>query len=98
MGKIRVTYDIEFKKKVVNLYLKEGMGYKTVAKELGIDHSVVRRWVKHFEAEGIKGLEEKRGKTKGPGIGRPKNNPEDPEAKMKRLEAENAMLKKLLGM
>ncbi|MED2576390.1 hypothetical protein P4223_17780, partial [Bacillus thuringiensis] len=29
---------------------------------------------------------------------RPKNNPEDPEAKMKRLEAENAMLKKLLGM
>ncbi|MEC2938446.1 transposase, partial [Bacillus cereus] len=45
MGKIRVTYDIEFKKKAVNLYLKEGMGYKTVAKELGIDHSVVRRCV-----------------------------------------------------
>ncbi|MGQ7872401.1 transposase [Bacillus sp. 1A] len=98
MGKIRVTYDIECKKKAVDLYLKEGMGYKTVAKELGIDHSVVRRWVKHFEAEGIKGLEEKRGKTKGPGIGRPKTNPEDPEAKMKRLEAENEMLKKLLGM
>ncbi|MEC2900270.1 transposase, partial [Bacillus cereus] len=36
MGKIRVTYDIEFKKKSVNLYLKEGMGYKTLAKELGI--------------------------------------------------------------
>nr|WP_235841998.1 helix-turn-helix domain-containing protein [Neobacillus fumarioli] len=34
------------------------MGFKTVAKEFGIDHSVVRRWVKHFEAEGIKGLEE----------------------------------------
>ncbi|PFX44997.1 hypothetical protein COL32_11055 [Bacillus pseudomycoides] len=51
MGKIRITYDIEFKKKAVDLYLKEGMGYKTVAKELGIDHSVVRRWVKHFEAE-----------------------------------------------
>ncbi|PHG14652.1 transposase, partial [Bacillus pseudomycoides] len=26
MGKIRVTYDIEFKKKAVDLYLKEGMG------------------------------------------------------------------------
>ncbi|EOP68674.1 hypothetical protein KOW_03883, partial [Bacillus cereus VDM006] len=25
MGKIRVTYDIEFKKKAVDLYLKEGM-------------------------------------------------------------------------
>lgn len=45
-----------------------------------------------------KGLEEKRGKAKGPGIGRPKTKPEDPEAKIKRLEAENEMLKKLLGM
>ncbi|MBJ8113844.1 helix-turn-helix domain-containing protein [Bacillus cereus group sp. N6] len=67
------------------------MGYKTVAKELGIDDSVVRRWVKHFEAEDIKGLEEKRGKMKEPGIGRPKTKPEDPEAKIKRLEAENGM-------
>lgn len=38
MGKIRKTYDVKFKKKAVDLYLKEGMGYKTVAKELGIDH------------------------------------------------------------
>ncbi|WP_435868785.1 transposase [Bacillus mycoides] len=60
MGKIRVTYDIEFKKKTIDLYLKEGMSYKTIAKELGIHHSVVSRWVKHFEAEGIKGLEEKK--------------------------------------
>jgi transposase len=98
MGKIRETYDITFKKKAVDLYLKEGMGYKTVAKELGIDHSVVRRWVKHYEAEGIKGLEEKRGKAKGPGIGRPKTRPEDPEVKINRLEAEIEMLKKLLKM
>ncbi|MED1014033.1 helix-turn-helix domain containing protein, partial [Bacillus mycoides] len=32
------------------------MSYKTIAKELGIHHSVVSRWVKYFEAEGIKGL------------------------------------------
>ncbi|UYX55716.1 transposase (plasmid) [Bacillus thuringiensis] len=98
MSKIRVTYDVEFKKKAVDLHLKEGMSYKTVAKELGIHHSVVSRWVKHFEAEGIKGLEEKRGKAKGPGLGRPRTKPENPEAKIKRLEAENEMLKKLLGM
>ncbi|HDR8476810.1 transposase [Bacillus thuringiensis] len=95
MGKIKVTYDVEFKKKAIDLYLKEGMSYKNIAKELGIHHSVVSRWVKYFEAEGIKGLEEKRGKAKGPGIGRTKK---DPEAKIKRLEAENEMLKKLLGM
>ncbi|EJP84213.1 transposase [Bacillus cereus] len=98
MSKIRVTYDVEFKKKALGLYLKEGMSYKTVEKELGIHHSVVSHWVKHFEAEGIKGLEEKRGKAKGPGLGRPRTKSENPEAKIKRLEAENEMLKKLLGM
>ncbi|MCC3382301.1 hypothetical protein ACFQ5D_20960 [Paenibacillus farraposensis] len=42
MGKIRKTYDITFKKKAADLYLKDGMGYKTVAKEPGIGHSLVR--------------------------------------------------------
>lgn len=46
------------------------MRYKSSAKELGIYHPVVSRWVKHFEAEGIKDLEEKRGKTNGPVLGR----------------------------
>jgi transposase len=96
MGKIRKTYDAKFKKKAVDLYLEEGMGYKTVAKELGISHSMVRRWVKRYEQEGMKGLEEKRGKAKGPGKGRPRTRPEDPETKIKRLEAEVEMLKKLL--
>jgi transposase len=68
MGKIRKTYDVKFKKKAVDLYLKEGMGYETVAKELGIHHSMVQRWVKHYEQEGMKGLEEKRGKAQGPGM------------------------------
>lgn len=98
MGKARKTYDINFKKKVVDLHLKDGMGYNIIAKELNIDKNQVRRWVKHFEAEGIKGLEEKRGKTKGLGKGRPRTRPEDPEVKIKRLEAENEMLKKLLKM
>jgi transposase len=74
------------------------MGCETVAKILGIHHSVVLRWVQHVEVEEIKGLEEKRGKAKGPGKGRPRTRPEDPEARIKRLEAENEMLKKLLTM
>lgn len=96
MGKIRKTYDAKFKKKAVDLYLKEGLGYETVAKELGISHSMVRRWVKRYEQDGIQGLEEKRGKAKGPNKGRPRTRPEDPETKIKRLEAEVEMLKKLL--
>jgi transposase len=97
MGKTRRTYNLEFKKKAIDLY-KSGMGYETVAKELEINHSMVARWVKRFEAEGMSGLEEKRGKAKGPGKGRPRIRQEDPEAKIKRLEAENEMLKKLLKM
>ncbi|SIR54441.1 transposase, partial [Paenibacillus macquariensis] len=89
MGEIRKTYDVTFKKKAVNLYLKKGMSYKSVGKELDIDHSLVRRWVNHFQAEGMKGLEEKRGKAIGPGVGRPRTRSEDPEVKLKRLEAEN---------
>ncbi|PGC18004.1 hypothetical protein COM11_28310 [Bacillus pseudomycoides] len=56
-------------------------------------HSVVSRWVKQFEAEGIKGLEEKRGKAKGTALGRPITKPEDSESKIIRLEAKNEMLK-----
>ncbi|MCG8396890.1 transposase [Bacillus atrophaeus] len=98
MGKTRKTYDIHFKKKVVDLHLNDGMGYQTIAREMDIDKNQVRRWVNHFQEEGMKGLEEKRGKAKGPGIGRPRIRPEDPESKMKRLEAENKMLKKFLDM
>lgn len=98
MGKIRKTYDLAFKKKAVELYFGEEMGYKSVAKELGIDFTMVRQWVKRFNVEGVKGLEEKRGKATGPRKGRPRTRPEDPETKIKRLEAENEMLKKLLKM
>lgn len=54
---------------------------------------MVHRWVNYFENEGMKGLEEKRGKTTGPKNDRPRNRPEDPEVKVNRLEAEVEMLK-----
>ncbi|MED4512559.1 helix-turn-helix domain-containing protein, partial [Bacillus cereus] len=63
MGKIRRTYDETFKKKAIDLYFKEGMGYTQIGKTLSIDEKNVRRWVKRFKEEGIKGLEEKRGKA-----------------------------------
>ncbi|WP_342565566.1 helix-turn-helix domain-containing protein [Paenibacillus sp. FSL R7-0345] len=64
MGEMRRTYDEKFKKKAVDLYLKKGLGYKSVAREMGINDSLVRRWVKHFEAEGVKGLGEKKRESK----------------------------------
>ncbi|MEN1987099.1 transposase [Paenibacillus hubeiensis] len=55
MGEMRKTYDRKFKKKIADLYLKKGLGYKSVAFEMGIDDSLVHRRVMHFEAEGFKG-------------------------------------------
>ncbi|PEB38339.1 helix-turn-helix domain-containing protein [Bacillus pseudomycoides] len=78
MGKIKRTYDETFKKKAIDLYFKEGMGHTKIGKELGIDEKNVRRWVKRFKDEGIKGLEEKRGKATGGKKGRPRNCPKDP--------------------
>lgn len=98
MGKIKKTYDVFFKKKAVDLYLKEGMAYKKVAKKLGVDHTMVMRWIRYFNAEGIKGLEEKRGKSRKKCRKNSKESLETVENKIKRLEAENEMLKKLLKM
>jgi len=98
MGKIRKTYDIEFKLQAINLYLEEGMGAKSIGKELGIAYAIVERWVNHYKREGIQGLEEKRGKAKGYNKGRPKIDPLSDAEKIQRLEAENAYLKKLLAL
>jgi len=46
------TYDLAFKKKVVDFYFNKGMGYKIIAKELGVAHSTVRRWMNGNESKG----------------------------------------------
>ncbi|MDA5111147.1 transposase [Brevibacillus thermoruber] len=99
MGKIRKTYPIEIKRKAVHLYLEGDKSYKTIAKELGIsDKNIVMRWVKHFENEGMEGLEEKRGKAVGPRKGRPRKCLFTLEEENLRLRAENEYLKKWLGL
>ncbi|WP_336994264.1 hypothetical protein [Bacillus toyonensis] len=63
-----------------------------------MDEKNVRRWVKRFKEEEIKGIEEKRGKATGGKKGRLRNCPKEPTERIKYLETENEMLKKLLGM
>ncbi|MBG9735800.1 transposase [Paenibacillus alvei] len=97
MGKKRSTYDIDFKCRAVSMCLEEGMGSKTVAKTLGIDDRMLRRWITHYELEGIEGLKEKRGRATGSQRGRPKKNM-TLEEEVLRLRAENALLKKLWAL
>lgn len=76
MGKIRTTYSKKIKEKAVRLYFEEGVGSTTIGRELGIpSHKIVMRWVRHFENEGLEGLEEKRGKSRGFRKGRLRKHP-----------------------
>jgi transposase len=52
-------YDEEFKLTVVQQYLNGNAGIKAIAKEHGLAHAMVRRWVGFFQTRGIEGLRKK---------------------------------------
>ncbi len=55
------SYSLDFKLKVVNLYLTGEMSYQSLANEMKINNpSIIVRWVKDFREEGIEGLKPKR--------------------------------------
>lgn len=63
-GQTFTKYTAAFKLKAVKMYMEEGYGYNRVTKELNLSSSsYVRRWVKNYRELGIKGLEERRGKS-----------------------------------
>ena len=52
-------YDEQFKLKIVQQYLTGAAGYKALGNQHGLEDSMVRRWVKWFQAHGIDGLKKK---------------------------------------
>ena len=54
-------YTLEFKLKVVNLYLTGEMSYQSLANELKMNNpSIIARWVIDFREKGIEGLKSKK--------------------------------------
>jgi len=52
MAKKRKTYvyhDLEFKSKLVKLYLEGNGGYRTLAREYGVNSTQIRNWVKKYK-------------------------------------------------
>jgi transposase len=85
----RRTFTLEFKQQAVELALANGDILQT-ARDLGIDQSNLRKWIRKFQQDGIHTF---------PGSG----NPRDKElAELKKrlynLEQENAILKKAVGI
>ena len=52
----------EEKEQIVLRCINENIPFKTLAKELGIANSVIRKWVYAYENDGIEGLKSKTGK------------------------------------
>ena len=52
-------YDEHFKLSLVQQYLGGTSGYKSIAKQHGVDYEVLRQWVLAFRAHGLDGLKKK---------------------------------------
>lgn len=91
-------YTAEFKQRVVEAVLQEGMSYKDAASLYQVQgHSRIQNWERIYLTEGPEGLaKERRGRN------RAKNQPQLPQeakedllAEVQRLRAENEYLKNL---
>ena len=76
-------YTLEFKLKVVNLYLTGEMSYQSLANNLKINNpSIITRWVNEYREKGIEGLRPKK-------RGRPSKMAKTPE-KSKDIKSESS--------
>lgn len=92
MEKQRRKYTPEFKEEIVMLITEQGKTATEVSRDIEVHAGVIRRWVKTYTEEGLKGF---------PGKGRLR--PEDAEYKafqkeLRDLQEENAILKKAVAI
>jgi transposase len=93
------SYSFEFKLRTVMMYLNEQLGYRKVAKRMGIkDPKRVRIWVKNYQQYGEEGLKERRGKTISSKRGRTRKKSLTVEEENRKLKAENEFLKKFIAL
>ena len=84
----RKVYSLETKLEAIRLKEEEGLLYREITGKLEIrDPERVRVWMRIYRREGVGGLKKPRG--------RPKKDRDSLEARIKRLEMENTLLKAL---
>ena len=92
-----MSYSFDIKLKAVKMYLEEGIGSTTIAKELNLSSNKrVLLWVKRYNEFRKYGLRERRCTTRGLQKGRPRKRELTLEEENQRLKAEVDFLKKLL--
>ncbi|MBM7569528.1 transposase-like protein [Paenibacillus sacheonensis] len=50
-------FNLELKLEAINRYLSGTAGAKSIAKSLGVNHEVLRMWIRQYESHGIKAFE-----------------------------------------
>src|SRR5699024_4728423 len=92
-----MSYSFDIKLKAVKMYLEEGIGSTTIAKEFNLSsNKIVLLWVKRFNEIGEDGLRQSRGTTRRLQKGRHSKRELSLEEENQRLKAEVEFLKKLL--
>lgn len=88
MTRIRRTFDASFKLEVARMVRDQGLGVSQVAQSMDVVESLVRRWVKQYDAE-------RRGEA---GSGQPltaeQRRIRQLEAEVRQLRSDNDLLKK----
>ena len=84
MPRTHRPYDEEFKRRAVELYLKSDQSLKQVARELGISDGSLRKW----RMDLLGNLSDQQGKS------RPLGDPEEMAREIRRLNRENAYLRR----
>jgi transposase-like protein len=93
------SYGFEFRLRAVTMYLNEQLGYRKIAKRMGIkDPKRVLIWVKNYQQYEEEGLKERRGKNISSKRGRPRKKPLTVEEENRKLKAENEFLKKFIAL
>jgi transposase len=59
-----LAFPVEFRLRIVKLYLEEGYSPKLLVKQFGISTHSIQRWVRAFRLHGAEGLEVKRPVTR----------------------------------
>lgn len=89
-------YPEEWKQNAIQMYVQGNMGYKTIAKVLGMpSHSPIKQWVKKYRNG--ESLSDQRGKTLGvnsPLVGRPRTKFGSIEEERDYLKAQVEYLRK----
>lgn len=84
---------------IIKDYIESGSSYEEIAEKYSISYQQIYQWVRKYQEHGIDGLQDRRGKRKTPEdmteIDRLRAELKMEQAKVKHLELENRVLKKL---